>query len=488
MGGEATIPLAPPTPAGVDTALDLADVQGFILRSYTMPALRLTVLGVRDAARARGFLGALVADGGAPGPRLTTAAPWTVKPPACVNVGLTHAGLAALGVPDTSLASFPEEFVAGAAGRADRVGDTGTSAPANWMPLMDANTAHVLLFVFGESTAARDAVCAQLQAGFADGGLAEIGTLEAGALPGDLAHFGYRDGFSQPTIAGGLPPLLPDLLPPAPAGEFLLGHPSQYDQFTYPVPTPDTLGRNGSFAAVRILEQDCDAFEQFLRDASAQSGLDPELIAAKLCGRWRNGVPLALSPDTATPDPPIPLERLNSFDYAPTAAHPDVVDDRRGTRCPIGAHTRRANPRSSTIAGSAGLKRRIMRRGLPYGPPYDPTHPHDGAARGLLGLFIGVSLKDQFEFIMADWVNAGAFAPGLGATRDPVIGDNAPETGRFVIPVAGGPAVTLTGLSRFVHTRGGAYCLLPSVTALRYLAKLDVAELDVAQLDGAPAR
>ncbi|MDQ5855136.1 MAG: hypothetical protein M3302_02180 [Actinomycetota bacterium] len=28
----------------------------------------------------------------------------------------------------------------------------------------------------------------------------------------------------------------------------------------------------------------------------------------------------------------------------------------------------------------------------------------------------------------------------------------------------------LPGLSRFVTTRGGAYCFLPSVTAIRYLA------------------
>jgi hypothetical protein len=32
--------------------------------------------------------------------------------------------------------------------------------------------------------------------------------------------------------------------------------------------------------------------------------------------------------------------------------------------------------------------------------------------------------------------------------------------------------VILDGLSRFVTTRGGAYCFLPSVTALRYLADL----------------
>ncbi|HEY0776851.1 MAG TPA: hypothetical protein VGD56_02690 [Gemmatirosa sp.] len=473
MGGDATGTLAARTaPAGIPGGAgpELADVQGFVLRSYAMPTLRVLVLRVVDAAGARGFLGTLVQTDGA-GPRLATGAPWGEKPSSCVNVGLTYAGLVALGLSTDSLASFPEEFVAGAAARATCVGDVGDSAPAAWDAVVAPTDAHVFLFVFAAGEAVRDAVCDALRAAYAVGGaLTELGALDAGALPGDVAHFGYRDGFSQPTIDGGLPPAIPDLLPPAPAGEFVLGYPSQYADLTYPVPAPAALGQNGSFAAVRILEQDCDAFERFLRDAGAQTGLDPELVAAKLCGRWRNGVPLALSPTTDAPDPPIPLERMNSFDYAPTALHPEVYDDRKGYRCPIGAHMRRANPRSSAVAGSAGLKRRIVRRGLPYGPAYDPSQPHDGVARGLLGLFIGVSLKDQFEFVMAEWVNDGAFAPGLGTTRDPVLGDNTAEASRFVIPVDGGAPIALSGFSRFVRTRGGAYCFLPSVTALRFLA------------------
>jgi hypothetical protein len=105
--------------------------------------------------------------------------------------------------------------------------------------------------------------------------------------------------------------------------------------------------------------------------------------------------------------------RSSSFDYAPTEAVPDSYDDRKGYHCPIGAHIRRMNPRHSTVAGHSGLKRRIIRSGLPYGPPYDPATPHDGIERGLLGLFIGVSLKDQFEFVMSDCANKGTFAPGL---------------------------------------------------------------------------
>ena len=78
-----------------DLALD--DVQGFIVRTYAMPALRVFALRIDHAAGAGQLLGAVV--GGDPSvPQLTTAAPWGAKPDVCVNVGFTHAGLAALGV------------------------------------------------------------------------------------------------------------------------------------------------------------------------------------------------------------------------------------------------------------------------------------------------------------------------------------------------------------------------------------------------------
>ena len=264
---------------------------------------------------------------------------------------------------------------------------------------------------------------------------------------------------------------MPDVLPKAPAGEFLFGYPSQYDDFTYPLPQPDSLGRNGSFVAFRILAQDCDAFEQFLTQAARQTSLDRELIAAKLCGRWRNGVPLSLSPQS--PGEEIPLEGRNTFDYAPSASVPDAFDDARGYRCPLGSHIRRMNPRSSMVAGNGGLKHRIIRRGLPYGPPYDPSNPDDGLERGLLGLFIGVSLKDQFEFLMAQWANGAGFAPGLGGTRDPVIGDNSHPGSAFLIPVEHQKRpIVLSGMSRFVTCRGAAYGFLPSATALRYISSL----------------
>lgn len=445
-------------------AVEFADVQGFILRGYAMPAARCLGLSVREPADARAFLAALV-DSDPAVPSITTAQPWSVKPECCVNLGLTFPGMAALGVPPSSLTSFPVEYREGAVQRAGSVGDVGTSAPDQWLTWLVDSRLHLLVTVFAQSSDALEMATKQLEQAWFPGCI-ELGRHDGAALPGNLAHFGYRDGFSQPTIEGVPTAGLPDHLPRAPVGEFLLGYPSQFKQFSYPVPEPPELGTNGSFVAFRVLEQDVDAFAEFLRQQSSATGMSEELIAAKLCGRWRNGTPLILSPDTDTPDPPIPPEAMNNFDYV------GKYGDERGYRCPIGSHIRRMNPRGARIAGNGGHLHRIVRRGIPYGPPYDPAHPRDGQARGLLGLFIGVSLRDQFEFLMAEWANDGLFAAGLGRTKDPMIGANADGFGSFSIPRPEGSTV-LQGLARFVTTRGGAYCFLPSISGIHYLAGLD---------------
>jgi hypothetical protein len=134
-------------------------------------------------------------------------------------------------------------------------------------------------------------------------------------------------------------------------------------------------------------------------------------------------------------------------------------------------------PRGSRVAGGGGHQHRIVRRGLTYGPPHDPARPRDGHERGLLGLFIGVSLRDQFEFLMSQWAGDGLFAPGLGRSQDPFLGAGEGAGGRAgaggTLPLAlPGGRTALTGLPRLVTTRGSAYCFLPSITGIRHLAGL----------------
>ena len=111
-----------------------------------------------------------------------------------------------------------------------------------------------------------------------------------------------------------------------------------------------------------------------------------------------------------------------------------------------------------------------MRERIVIALPRNKGRNDDGIERGLLGLFIGVSLKDQFEFLMSDWANKATFAPGLRDTRDPINGDNSGPGATFLIPVEGQPPLELVGLSRFVTCRGAAYCFLPGITALKYVA------------------
>ncbi len=434
-------------------ALPLADIQGFILRSYGMDALRLFVLRVKNAAECRRVLGQLP---------ITSAEPWQAKPDFCINVAISYAGLQTLEVSEESLASFPEEFRLGAVTRAPLIGDTGDSAPDKWKPEYSGPGVHILVLLFAQDTTIREEQTGALR-GLWAGAMSELTVQDGDMLPGSVAHFGYQDGFSQPTVEGGLPNPVPDILSPAPAGEFLLGYPSQFTDFSYPVPQPAQLGLNGSFLALRILAQDCAAFDRLLKAAPEKFGIDGAKLAAKMVGRWRNGVPLKVSPDGDTPPEAIPLEKLNNYDY---------IDDPKGYRCPVGSHMRRNNPRNSPIAGGGGLKHRIMRRGLPYGRLYDPANPDDGVERGLVGLFIVVSLKDQFEFLMSEWVNGSLFAAGLSGTKDPILGDNSGGNGKFIIPVEGAKPIVVTGFSRLVQTRGAAYGFLPSLSALQYIATL----------------
>ena len=83
--------------------------------------------------------------------------------------------------------------------------------------------------------------------------------------------------------------------------------------------------------------------------------------------------------------------------------------------------------------------------------------------------FVGANIGRQFEFVQSEWMNDGAFFGG-GATKDPVSGATS-DADAYSFPKR--PiAVRLKGLSRFVVTRGGEYCFLPSFRALQWLGEL----------------
>jgi len=223
----------------------------------------------------------------------------------------------------------------------------------------------------------------------------------------------------------------------------------------YFLPEPRQLGRNGSFAVFKLIETDVVGFESFLQ--SQKDKIDPELLAAKMCGRWRNGVPLALSPDTDSPPGGISPEELNDFEYV----NADGSGDPRGLRCPVGAHIRRVNPRGQPVTGQgqtggSNNTHRLIRRGMPYGPAYDPKQPYDGIERGLLGYFICSSIENQYEFVLGHWVNDSEFAGAVRLnpkSRDPIIGELYPADSIFEIPQAGAAPIKIKGLSSFITNK-----------------------------------
>ncbi len=488
------------TSAVVASALPLADVQGFILRGYRMPMVRHFLLSVGVAAQARGLLGRLVSGDESDAPQITTAKDWHVgfapgpgdnptdaprlKPDYCLNVGITWPGFIALEikdrVPALSFKSF-DAFVAGAAERAELVGDTGPSAPQNWVGDFGKGHDHVLVTLHALSPEAMQGYTERLSVLFAEGnafreiwrqdGMAWIEMIDGKPAPCAKVPFGYTDGISMTTIRGGPEKYPSDHQQPCEPWLFVLQHEAE----NYFVPEPKEIGLNGSFAVFKMIETDVVGFENFLQ--SNKDKIDPELLAAKMCGRWRNGVPLALSPDTDSPPGGLTPEQMNNYEYV----NADGSGDPKGLRCPVGAHMRRINPRGQPVTGQgqpggSNNTHRLIRRGLPYGPTYDAKVPYDGIKRGLLGYFINSNIENQYEFVLRHWVNDSEFAGAVRLNpkaKDPMIGTQNPEESIFVIPQANGaPPIKVTGLVTFVTTKAAAYCFLPSVTALKFIAKL----------------
>jgi deferrochelatase/peroxidase EfeB len=486
--------------SGSKSTLDLADIQGFILRGYRMPMVRHFLLAVNDPAAARKLLGRFVSGDEADTPQITTAEDWHVgfapgpkdnpaepprrKPDYCLNVGITWPGMIALEIKDRvpilSFKSFAA-FTTGAAERAKLVGDTGSSAPENWVGSFGKGSDHVLVTLHSLSPDAMKRYSDRLSDLFAEGnafreiwrtdGMAWIEMQDGKPTFTSKVPFGYTDGISMTTIRGGPEHYPPDHQHPCEPWLFVLREEAE----NYFVPEPKEIGLNGSFAVFKMIMTDVVGFENFLQ--SNKDKIDPELLAAKICGRWRNGIPLALSPDTDNPPDGISLEQLNNYEYV----NADGSGDPKGLSCPVGAHMRRINPRGQPVTGQgqpggSNNTHRLIRRGMPYGPNYDPKQPYDGIERGLLGYFINSSIENQYEFVLNQWVNNSEFAGAVRLhpkSKDPMIGTQDPAESIFLIPQSNGaPPITVTSFSTFVTTKAAAYCFLPSITAIRFISKL----------------
>ncbi|GEP57466.1 hypothetical protein [Reyranella soli] len=447
--------------------------------------------------------------------------PWDPVP---INFAFTYSGLEALKLDGRVLASFPEVFREGMAARAERLGDTGPSAPEYWDGVLGLDRVHGY-FTGGFRVGAegqpveekhwkklRDQIQAYndrapvdeqdqgqnlrtcLRTYFKLIGM-DILHIELGQAPYEvdkngnveppehrLEHFGFRDGISNPFVdlglgappPGGGTPRRNRTWSPVAEGEIFLDRADE-DGNLHESPAHPDLRSGGTYLVFRKLEQDVAGFRAFLMKQRPNDPVAQRKLAAQFVGRWPNGTPLVLAPDAELElggDRDKPNFMFNDFLYK--------EDDPRGLKCPLGAHIRRSNPRD--IGGTNDVRRhRILRRGIAYGGPLLPANSlGDGNKRGMLFICANARIDLQFEVIQANWLNSGEFLGQAGLNRCPLAGANAGGTQDAFLEA--GAAAPVTALPRFVVTRGGDYFFAPGLEALakianRFKFKVDRADL-----------
>ncbi|PMR68302.1 Dyp-type peroxidase [Halomonas heilongjiangensis] len=523
-------------------SLELHDIQGNVVKGYGRQHFsfaRYILFAIHDERAGRKFIRNIL-------PLITTATPWKTcdndsggvpKPEATTNIAFTYHGLKCLGLPESSLHSFPTDFSDGMRARRDILGDHGKSAPENWDPVWnhpDKKVA-ILVSINGQSTVAIENRYKEIQKileGVKSGmeqlcghrgesGAEDLPYQEASAIfneqgdPTPKEHFGYTDGISNPFFKGtGKNPNLvigsgkpsrdnPEGWAPIEPGEFLLGYRDE-SQETPKAPTPPLLAKNGTFMVYRKLHQNVNSFDTYLSNQSTKHPeFNEEEIAAKFAGRWRNGAPITRFPTEEEADNFVKSvkETKKALDNAKDAIELEEAEllysvllsqysafnydeDLDGSRCPVGAHIRRCNPRGSLEYGTKAYatpgaltnRRRLLRRGLPYGDSSDRSR--DDGNHGIIFMTLGASISRQFEFVQQQWINYGNDFKAANE-KDPLLGNHGVDklgrgNGKMLFQKNKGSDESpyfCSHIPRFVDMHGGEYFFLPSITALHFIGR-----------------
>ena len=242
--------------------IDLADIQGDVLRGYTYPCAVYLLLRIDDPDRSRALMRRML-------PQVHTAEPWQEgPPPTAMHVAFTFAGLAALGLrrrrcstrsrPSSARGWRRAPSGSATAGRARRPNGSRGSRDA-----------HVLVTLYGIDEARLEAGRDALR-GVGEGAVTLVHEQRAAALEGERDHFGFADGIAQPAIRGsGMAPRPGDGQPDGrgrwrevATGEFLHGYVDEDGGL--PAAPAAPFDRNGTFMVYRKLAMDVAAFRRFV--------------------------------------------------------------------------------------------------------------------------------------------------------------------------------------------------------------------------------
>ena len=440
------------------TALELDDIQS----GASVPGPRRTsaiyfLLRIDERQAGRELMRRLL-------PALASAAdPADPGKQAWVTAALTFQGLKALGVPQDSLDSFPPEFQQGMAARA---ADAGRHRRERARALGAAAR------VAGRPRRARRARARRRTPG-------------GGRSRGARAAYRELPGVDADLAAGRH--ALPTERTRSASGTASATRPSRAAASPAPTRRRRRSRRASSSWATRTRPANCPRCpargagpQRHLRGlpqaAHARGGVPPvparqrrragprrSCWRAKFMGRWRSGAPLALRPERDDPELGADPRRNNAFLYQRGRRGGPQVPARRAR--PADESARRDDHRRGAAAPDDPARHQLRpdaARGRPGGRrrrPRDHVRLHRGAP--------GAAVR-----VRQDRVDERGHVLRRARREGPA--RRARTTGPASSPSPSSrSAGACTGLPAFVVNRGGEYCFMPGLSALRWLAELD---------------
>jgi deferrochelatase/peroxidase EfeB len=441
-----------------------------------------------------------------------------------LNIGFTRAGLVKLGVP--GLDEFNDSaFKDGMASRSTSVlnnPEHGPYSAREWTVGGQGKTLHGVILITGPSKAGVDEIKEELIIDLAAASGGPVTPVCGMTRPNNRGHehFGFRDGISNPII------ILDERLPASGytwPGEVVFGYPSQ-DPESPIYPGKLASGgpewtRNGSLMVVLRLVQRVPEFDRFIKAKADKLGMDRELFAARIVGRWKSGAPLSITPLLDDPLLGADKQRNNDFNFD---------NDQLGRRCPFASHIRKAYPRNDIrdfieletqklklaakkletqkleletqkleiknkefetksesekreFFANDAYTHRVMRRSIPFGPELTSEEmargkTAEGVERGLMFVCYQTSIERQFEYIVKNFINDD---PANKRGPDALLGRGRDVKGLALSYPSGDPHQSIS-LDTFVSPTGGDYFFVPSLRAFEEF----VAAPDARQIKG----